>query len=74
MHDKKLQLELFHAICRKKNLLLEQLQKINGVEGSVPVNERVAQNYFRRFKEDDNSIEDKPKSGRPVVEYESLFK
>ena len=43
-------------------------KKINAVEGPGTVNECVAQNWFRHFKEADTSFEDNPRSGRPSIE------
>ena len=43
------------------------VKEINDVEGQGNVNEHVAPNWFRRFKEGDTSLKDKPKSGRPPV-------
>ena len=42
-------------------------KEINDVEGPGTVNECIAQNDFRRFKESDISLEDKIWSGRPSV-------
>ena len=49
-------------------------KKFNGMEGSGTINEHMAQNWFRHFKEDDTSLEDKPRPGkRSVVEDEALL-
>ena len=49
-------------------------KKINNVEGPGNVNEQMADNCFRRFKESDTSFKDIPRSGRPfVVEDEALL-
>ncbi|CAD6994020.1 unnamed protein product [Ceratitis capitata] len=43
-------------------------EKINLVYGPDTVNERVAQNWFRRFRSGNFDVKDAPRVGRPVVE------
>ncbi|XP_014787320.1 histone-lysine N-methyltransferase SETMAR-like [Octopus bimaculoides] len=52
---------------------MESSKKINDVDHSGNVNERVAQNLFRRFKEDDFRFEEKPRSGKPSVVEDEAF-
>ena len=41
--------------------------EINDVEGQRTVNEYIAQKWLRHFKEDDTSLENKPRSGKPFI-------
>ena len=77
MNSEKLQLVSFSSICVKNRLsAIAATKEINAVEIPGAVNERKAQNSFRRFKESDKSLEDKRKwSRRPyVVEDDALLK
>ena len=50
------------------------VKEMNNVEGSGTIKERLKQNWFRRFKEGDISLENNSMSGRPfIVEDEALF-
>ena len=85
--EKILQLELFYATRGKKiaiRAILYNLWKkgpsekleakgINDVENPGTANELVEQNCFRRFKEGDTNLKDKPRSGHSVFEDEALF-
>ena len=52
----------------------DKAKEMNDEEGPGTVNERVTQNWFRRFKKGDTSLEDKPRSGRyPIVEDVALL-
>ena len=51
----------------------EAARRIREVEGNEAISDRTAQNWFKRFKGGDISLEIKPKSGRPsVVNYDAL--
>ncbi|XP_052824371.1 histone-lysine N-methyltransferase SETMAR-like [Octopus bimaculoides] len=75
MGDEKMAVRLILCNLRKEELNVRAATKeIDDMEGSGTVNKRVAQNWFRRFKDGDTSLEDKPSSGRPsVVEDEILL-
>ena len=71
---KKLQSEPFYATCvkkkkKKKKGLSERAaaKEINGVEVQEIVKKCVAQNWFRHFKEYDTNLENKLRSGRPLL-------
>ena len=55
---KKLLLEPFYATCGKRTECKAAAKEINDVEGPGYVNEHVAQNWFRCFKEGDTGLED----------------
>ena len=68
MKKKKINSSHFILPVEKKRLSARTVTKeINEVEGPENVHERVAPNWFRRFKEVDTSLKDKPKSGRPYI-------
>ena len=51
----------------------EAARRIREVEGNKAISDRTAQNWFKRFKGGDLSLEVKPRSGRPsVVDYDAL--
>ena len=45
----------------------EAAKEISEMKGPGTINEYMAQNWFRRFKEVDTTLEDKPKSQKPSV-------
>ena len=68
MNGEKLQLEPFFATCGKKGLSAKAAAKeIYNVKDSGTVYTHVAQNWFRHLKEGEDSLKDKPRSGRPSV-------
>ena len=48
-------------VGKKRPSAREAVKEINDVEGPGTVNERVVQNWFRRFNEGDGKLEEKPK-------------
>ena len=78
MSNKRFQLELFYATCTTKKQQQKTIEykrsdkRLNYVENPQTVDKYLSQNRFRRFKEGDISLEDKPKSGKPGVEGETL--
>lgn len=75
MADHKLAIRVILRFLWKKGLNARAAAKeINDVEGTGSVNERTAQNWFKRFKEGDTTLQEKPRSGRPsVVDNEVLL-
>ena len=66
--EKKLQLGLFYATRIKKELSKKAaVKEMNNAEDPRTVYELVAQTWLRPLKEDDTSLEDKRRSGRPFV-------
>ncbi|XP_036354569.1 histone-lysine N-methyltransferase SETMAR-like [Octopus sinensis] len=60
--------------CRWSNFTPAVEKEINDVEDPGIINEREAQNWLRRFRNDDTSLEDKPKSGKTsIVEHKALL-
>ena len=49
------------------------VKEINDVESPRIVEERMAQNWFRRFKEDDTIIKDKSMKRKPLVVEDEAF-
>ena len=45
----------------------ETARKINQAFGNDSVNERTIQGWFAKFRSGDFSLEDEPRSGRPIV-------
>ena len=52
----------------------EAARKIGVAFGVGVISERVAQNWFRRFRYGDESLEDAPRSGRPIVVDDSILR
>jgi histone-lysine N-methyltransferase SETMAR len=63
-------LEIRVLLCYywKQNLkATEAVKKIYEVEDEDVISNRTAQNWFKRFNDGDTSLEDEPRSGRPVI-------
>ncbi|CAI9724390.1 Hypothetical predicted protein [Octopus vulgaris] len=75
MNDEKSEIRAILCYLWKKGLSAKvAAEEINDVEGPGTVDEHMAQKWFRRFKECNISLKDKPRSGRPsVVEDETLL-
>ena len=74
MSDEKIAIRAILRYYWKKGLSARAAaNEINGVEGQGSVSKSQAAKWFRRFKEGDTSLEDKPRSGRPsTVNNEAL--
>ncbi|XP_052824578.1 histone-lysine N-methyltransferase SETMAR-like isoform X2 [Octopus bimaculoides] len=68
MSDEKGEIRAILCYLWKKGLSAKAAaEEINDVEGPGTVDEHMAQKWFRRFKECNISLKDKPRSGRPSV-------
>jgi transposase len=57
---------LLHYYWKQNFKAIEAAKKICEVEGEGVISNRTAQNWFERFNDGDTSLEDEPRSGRPV--------
>ena len=72
---KKLWLEPFYPTCGKQKVFSGKaaVKEMNDVDRQKTVNELIVKKWFRRFKESDTILEDKPKSERPSVVEDDAF-